>query len=154
MPSWDPKFFCLDQQTGKKIWTLDLKEFKSGCGSGFEESPVLRGDKLYAVHRDEGFFIIDKNTGEVLENNEAFGDIVDNIMPYGDDHLLFMDTDNLYAFSISQNKVAKTLPLPFKMRTGIDIKGDYLVATQDVKWQDSPYEKGVITLDLKEVLGN
>jgi outer membrane protein assembly factor BamB len=152
LPSWDPKFFCLDQKTGKKIWTLNLKEFKESCGSGFEEVPVLVGDKLYAVQSDNGLFIIDKNTGKILENFNDFSTIIDNILLYKDDYLCFLDTDNLNIFSIKENKVIKKVALPAPMRTGINLYGDILIATQSREFKNYPYKKGVVSFDLTEIL--
>ncbi len=152
IPSWDPKFFCLDQKTGKKIWTLNLKSYKNGCGSGFEETPVLVGDKLYAVHRDNGLFIIDKNTGEILENKDDFTDIVDNIELYKGKYALFMDTDYFYIYSTENNQIHSKIALPKKMRTGFFLNDDHIVATQDKEWKNFPYKKAVITIDLKQYI--
>lgn len=152
LPSWDPKFFCLDQKTGKKLWTLDLKKFKNGCGSGFEETPVLKGNKLYAVHRDNGLFIIDKETGEITNNIDEFGEIVDNIALYKNRYALFMDTDYFYIFDTESDKVHKKIELPKKMRTGFVLDGDNVVSTQYLEWKNFPYKKGIISIDLKEAL--
>lgn len=151
LPSWDPKLHCLNQKTGAKIWSLQLDDLYNGCGSGFEEPPVVFNNKLYAVHRDIGIFIIEENTGKIIQEfDDGFSEIVDNAVLYKD-HLIFADTDNLILFNLKTEKVEKKVSLPFKLRSGVQLIGDQILIYENIQW-DNTYKTGVITFNLTKIL--
>ncbi len=74
LPSWSARLFCVNAKTGKEVWKIKLDEIKNGCGSGFEEAPVIYGDNFYAPHRDNGLYIFNKNDGQLVENIDLDGE--------------------------------------------------------------------------------
>src|SRR5436190_15420726 len=76
--SADGVLVCLEQQTGRKIWTVDLmKRFSSGVPSwGISESPLVDGDRLIVTPGGRGAAVValNKTTGETIwksQNDEA-----------------------------------------------------------------------------------
>jgi outer membrane protein assembly factor BamB len=74
----DGMLVCLETQTGKKVWTVDLmKRFSSGVPSwGISESPLVDGDRLIVTPGGRGAAIValNKTTGETIwksQNDEA-----------------------------------------------------------------------------------
>ena len=148
LPSWDPKFYCVDRETGKPKWTLDLRKIKNGCGSGFEEAPVMFGPNLYAVHRDHGLFIINKSNGNVEEVHDLKVNIVDNVAEYGG-NLIFCSNNYLHIFSIKENKELKRLALPAEVLSGVTLQNNYAIIGQGNKYKKSSI---VLVYDLDKAL--
>lgn len=150
LPSWDPKFYSLNRTTGKTNWILDLRKIKNGCGSGFEEAPVLVGDNLYAVHRDYGLFIINKNTGAVSEVIDFGVNIVDNLVEYKG-NLVFCSNNYLHIFSIKENKEVKRIKLPQEVLSGVTLKNNYAIIGEGNQYNRTA---NVMVFDLDLALNN
>ena len=111
LPSWDPRMYCIDRLSGKKIWELKLDQYKNGCGSGFTDCPVQIGPKLFGLQRQHGMFVIDKNTGVVLKNIEVGEDLSGEILRFGN-KLLFCSLQHVYSFDVNTEKIEKLSSFP------------------------------------------
>lgn len=150
LPSWEPYLYCVDKDSGKEVWKIDMKNLSNGCGSGFSDPPHIVGDYLYTIHRDKGVFKFDKKTGEEILNLNEFGEVVGDLVPYKN-YLLFIDVGNLYVFSPEEDKVIKTIELPINIRSDLEITGDTGLIT-NYNFGQEPYQKGVMTIDLTQVI--
>lgn len=70
--SWKPEEFvvAIDAATGKTIWeyryttSLDTMNFSRGAGP--HSTPLIIGDRLFALSTDKQFFALDKQNGKLL----------------------------------------------------------------------------------------
>lgn len=152
LPSWSPRFYCLNRQSGKPNWVLNLDDIKNGCGSGFEEVPVLIDDKLYAPHRDEGLFVLDKNTGKLIRNIETASSSEDITGGAGiyNNHIIYASNKNLYIYSIEAETLIHRIKLPTEFRSDIFIEDSYLVIANKGYYKLAPI---VVVYDLNKFIG-
>ena len=67
---WDEEesIIALDAATGKTIWehkyASEIQDF--GRGAGPHSTPLIAGDRLFAIGSNRRFWALDKKTGEVL----------------------------------------------------------------------------------------
>lgn len=150
LPSWEPYLFCLDKNTGKELWKIDMKSLSNGCGSGFSQPPHIVGDYLYTIHRDKGVFKFNKHTGKEVLNVNEFGDVVGDLLPYKD-HFLFIDENNLYVYSMAVDQIIKVIELPVNVRSNLEIHGDVGLIT-NYTFENENYKLAVMTINLNQII--
>lgn len=95
--------FCLDRDTGKRIWTYRSKDTTDPKAfiPGFKSSPTVTADALYLGDEEGVFHAIDRATGKKKWTFQTNGEIVSSASIF-EDKLLFGSYDNsLYCLNIS-----------------------------------------------------
>lgn len=152
LPSWSAQLFKVDLNTGKETWKIDMEEVKNGCGSGFEEAPVIVGDNFFAPHRDEGFFAFNKDSGELVENIELGSEH----SVYGGSYLYkgiiwFASDKALFGYDPDSHTLTYNLTLPSEYTDDPVVSDNWFTMHR----KDSKSKKDyLIQIDLDGVIGN
>ena len=93
------KVSCLDLQTGKEKWTADLPKNRAK----FYGSPVLAGNKFYAVREDGAMFVgeVGDNGFKLLAENDMGEHVIATPVPIRDG-LLVRGEENLFRFDAAE----------------------------------------------------
>ncbi len=126
LPSWEAFLYGVDLKTGKENWKIDMNEIKTGCGSGFEEAPPVYGEEFFAPHRDEGFFVFNKNTGALVRQLEVDDDIISGAVIYKD-IVWFSSNTEVYGYNPQTKDFKYRQPLGGEYPAEIYLSGHYLL---------------------------
>jgi len=107
LPSSNVRIYCVDRKTGKQIWKIQKDELQASCGSGFGTPPLMVGNKLYALQRETGLYIIDKESGEINDVIEFEDNVSSELFLYNG-VILFCTESELKAFE-PESKTIETL---------------------------------------------
>lgn len=106
--SLNGQLFCLNRQTGEKIWSYrsitdpDPKSF----APGFKASPTVTDDTVYIGDEDGVFHAINRATGKVRWTAKSGAEIVSSASCY-QDKVIFGSHDNiLYCYNATDGKQA------------------------------------------------
>lgn len=67
------KVFCLDEKTGKEIWTFSY-ETEDGQYEGTRATPVYDEGKIYSISRNGQIYCFDANDGKVIWQRDLLND--------------------------------------------------------------------------------
>jgi outer membrane protein assembly factor BamB len=97
------KISCLDLQTGKEMWTADLPKNRAK----FYGSPVLAGNKFYAVREDGAMFVgeVSDDGFKLLAENDMGEHVIATPVPIRDG-LLVRGEENLFMFRTVKQSAA------------------------------------------------
>ena len=89
------EFECIDPSTGKTIWEGKFPKHRKK----FYCSPLIAGDKLYAIREDGVMFVADISDGSlnVLSEHKLGESVIGSPIPLGD-HILVRSESHLYCF--------------------------------------------------------
>lgn len=148
LPSWSARLYCVQGNTGKEVWKIKLDEIKNGCGSGFEEAPVIYGDNFYAPHRDKGFFIFNKKTGELVKNIDLSGEFIVGGAFLFKDIIWFSGDNRLFGFNPLKMEMEYNIKLPDKYACDPVLDGKWFILNEDRK--DKTCD--ILFIDLEKVM--
>jgi len=89
------EFECIDPATGKSIWEGKFAKHRKK----FYSSPLIAGEKLYAIREDGGMFVADISKGKlnVLSEHELGESVIGSPIPIGD-RILVRGEKHLFCF--------------------------------------------------------
>ncbi len=89
------EFECLDPRTGKAIWQGAFPKHRKK----FYSSPLIAGEKLYAIREDGVMFVADISESRlnILSENKLDESVIGSPIPFGD-HILVRSESRLYCF--------------------------------------------------------
>lgn len=97
--SMDEKVYCLDEMTGKEIWSTKTGPIKA--------SPSIHKNVVYIGNVDGAFHALDFNTGKILWTFQTNGEISGGANFFEDTLLIGSQDENLYCLNLQGKEVWK-----------------------------------------------
>ena len=111
----DTYFYCLDIETGQKIW--DLK-----TGGKIFSSPLIDNDVVYFGSYDQYLYAVNPENKEILWKIKAGGGIASKPAVSGD--LIFFGSEDTYLYAASKSKKS----IVWRFKTGDEVICDPVVS--------------------------
>jgi len=135
--SIDMNLCCLDAQTGKELWRVDVLKAHAGIPTWFgnTESPVVEGDEVIVAGGGAGQFVLgfNKNTGKVVWKTEDAINLQSTPLVatiHGERQVIFYLKNDLMGISLKDHKTLWRSPVAWHNGHG---------AMQPVVFEDKVY---------------
>ncbi|MFY0675323.1 MAG: PQQ-binding-like beta-propeller repeat protein [Bacteroidia bacterium] len=112
VPSSRANMFAVNKNTGKQIWKMEAgEELMNSCGSGFNGQPKLFKDTLYNLQRETGLWIINRNTGNVVDTIDFHENVTWQIHEYNETFII-VGEETIYSFNPKTRAIKDLIEIP------------------------------------------